>query len=726
MNLFNKLVVICAVIFLASCQAPVTETSFLEATCADVLDIAYNPDSPTSKNNHVHTGFADKGAWHGYFLPESVNMMGGFTGPYIIAGEYPVYLAKSLGQIIIKKSIEGNWIPCQFDSTSKAYYPGRLVQTLKSNDLELNLTLSYADSRTALISYEIKNSSNEDSEFRVEWKGEVLPYKNDLKLELNSAGLNINFKGQKEIWNYMTGAEHRFAIRFQDEVNSTIEGDKFSFSLPNHVSISKGEKKIYNVLQAYTFTNEEASIFEGNVATYFNTADDVHRTNGKRWKALEEKVKSRVGSDERALQTGMKALMTLNTNRRSPAGKILTEGVVPSTFYKWFNGVWAWDSWKHSVGLAPFLPEVAKNNIRSMFDYQVSVDDEDRPWDEGMILDCIFYYDDKNGSGNWNERNSKPPLAAWAVWQAFEHSQDTSFVVEMLPRLVRYHNWWYRNRDHDGNGICEYGCTIHPYNVAITEKDGSISDHRIEAAAWEGGGDNFIRFDEDLGVKMLDNHYHGRLIGYSMNQESSDLNAFLVAEKQYLAQMFELLGRNKQAKKYQQEAEKVATFIREKMFDQETGFFYDVDIESKERVASRGKGPEGWIPLWANVATKLQAEAVVSNLMDKEQFNTKVPFPTAGLDNPRFNPKGYWRGPVWMSPAWFGLKGMRNYGFDNEAKILANKILLNAEGLSQKGHPIRENYHPITGEGLSCYNFSWSSAHTLMILNEFKGEVFVE
>jgi len=25
---------------------------------------------------------------------------------------------------------------------------------------------------------------------------------------------------------------------------------------------------------------------------------------------------------------------------------------------------------------------------------------------------------------------------------------------------------------------------------------------------------------------------------------------------------------------------------------------------------------------------------------------------------------------------------------------------------------------------LSCYNFSWSSAHTLMILNEFQGELY--
>ena len=32
----------------------------------------------------------------------------------------------------------------------------------------------------------------------------------------------------------------------------------------------------------------------------------------------------------------------------------------------------------------------------------------------------------------------------------------------MYPKLVDYHNWWYRNRDHNGNGLIEYGATAHP------------------------------------------------------------------------------------------------------------------------------------------------------------------------------------------------------------------------------------------------------------------------
>ena len=51
--------------------------------------------------------------------------------------------------------------------------------------------------------------------------------------------------------------------------------------------------------------------------------------------------------------------------------------------------------------MASFFPELAKDNIRVMFDYQ-------QP--DGMIIDCIY----PDASEN-NYRDSKPPLAAWAV-----------------------------------------------------------------------------------------------------------------------------------------------------------------------------------------------------------------------------------------------------------------------------------------------------------------------
>ena len=46
--------------------------------------------------------------------------------------------------------------------------------------------------------------------------------------------------------------------------------------------------------------------------------------------------------------------------------------------------------------------------------------------------------------------------------------------------------------------------------------------------------------------------------------------------------------------------------------------------------------------------------------------------------------------------------------------LLAEKLLKNAEGLLDN-QPIRENYHPETGEMQGATNFGWSAAHILLL-----------
>src|SRR5699024_1611297 len=144
-----------------------------------------------------------------------------------------------------------------------------------------------------------------------------------------------------------------------------------------------------------------------------------------------------------------------------------------------------------------------------------------------------------------------------------------------------------------------------------------------------------------------------------------------------------------------------------------TGFFYDLQINDdgskKMLLVNRGKGTEGWLPLWANLATKEQAEQVKNNMMDEEKFNTYVPFPTASKDNEKFSPSKYWRGPVWLDQALFGVEALQNYGFNTEATDMAKKLFNHAEGLMGNG-PIHENYNPLNGKGISTKNFSWSAA----------------
>ncbi|MCP5108404.1 MAG: glycoside hydrolase, partial [bacterium] len=214
----------------------------------------------------------------------------------------------------------------------------------------------------------------------------------------------------------------------------------------------------------------------------------------------------------------VKALMTLLNNWRRAYGDLEYDGLFPSYAVNYFNGFWAWDSWKHAAALARFAPGLAKDQIRTMFALQ----DE-----QGMIPDVIYAGKAEN---NW--RDTKPPLAAWAVWEVYEQTRHKEFVKEMYPQLVRYHQWWYENRDHDKNRLCEYGST----------------DGTLVAALWESGMDDAVRFDKR---KMVKN----KKGAWSIDVESVDLNAYLYADKVYISKMARLLGENESLTKLTGEAE---------------------------------------------------------------------------------------------------------------------------------------------------------------------------
>jgi len=377
-----------------------------------------------------------------------------------------------------------------------------------------------------------------------------------------------------------------------------------------------------------------------------------------------------------------KAQLTLQNNWRIPAGEIKYEGLFPSYHYEWFNGFWSWDSWKHAVGLSFYNTDLAKKQLKLMFEFQN---------EDGFVADCV-YRDVSIEKHNY--RDTKPPLSVWAVAKIYQRDKDIEFVKHLYPKLKLYHEWWYNKRDHDKDGLCEYGST-----------DGSLI-----AAKWESGMDNAIRFDNSKIVKNGEG-------AYSIDQESVDLNAYLYAEKIYLAKLATALQKEEDAQKLRTEAKALKSKIQSQFYDVNDGWFYDTTLDGKTFI--KGEGSEGWTALWANAATQQQAEAVRNSMMNPKKFYTKVPFQTMSADHEKFNPlKGYWRGPNWLDQAYFGVKSLRNYGFNKDADKATFQILKGAEGVLGKGKSIRENYHPLTGKGLNAQNFSWSAAHIIMLLQK--------
>ena len=319
--------------------------------------------------------------------------------------------------------------------------------------------------------------------------------------------------------------------------------------------INGSEHDTYVAISFYTGEKELSAGLQKAQLALSNPQEGL-KANKERWEGYLTKILRKDMKPEYD-RIAVKAVVTLISNWRTHRGGLLHEGIVPSHAAYYFVGFWAWDTWRFSAALAKFDPELAKDNIRAMFDYQ-------QP--DGMIIDCIYTDPAEN-----NARDSKPPLVSWAVDEIFTHTNDTAFISEMYPQLMAYYKWWYNKRDHNRNGMCEYGST----------------DGTLEAAAWESGMDNAIRFDD---AKMLKND--GAEDAWSMDQESVDLNAYLALECKLLKKFAGILGVTFDGPDY---SSQVADYF----FDKEKGFFFDRRLKDGSFIQE--PGCEAYTPLWTEV-----------------------------------------------------------------------------------------------------------------------------
>lgn len=621
----------------------------------DVLDLRTEVTDPKKISPTV---FSDMGAWYAYALPAKKEHYGAFVGP-LLMDMNGRWLANTLAQLRIVKNDKA--IDLSNASTAIHYYPGLLEQQLQLDGLKITLQLIFVAKNEALLQTTITNTGKQQRKLTFGYSGKALLSTAEITALRNGIDMRFN------------DSEHRFIINYPD-AKGVIKIDDQSYTV-NFPPVNIAAGKSVQLLQSQQFYHKAGDI--PTVRNKYQYIKELHK-NKERWDGYLQQYFAKAGqlnNDKKRL--AVKSIVTLMTNWRSRSKDILHDGVFPSVNYQGFYGVWSWDSWKQAVALSYFNQQLAKDNIRSMFDYQ----DE-----HGMVADCI--YTDKR-ENNW--RDTKPPLAAWAVREISRYADDDSFIKEMYPKLVKYHQWWYQNRDHDKNGLCEYGST-----------DGT----RI-AAAWESGMDNAVRFDSAV---MMKNNPGA----WSLNQESVDLNTYLYAEKLYLATLARNIYKTAEAEKWEKEAKELGQLINKRFFNDTRGYYYDKLLNTG--TSTDAEGPEGWIPLWAGIASKEQAASVRAIMENGAKFNTKVPLPTLTADHPKFNPrKGYWRGPVWLDQFYFGIEGLKQYGYLSLAKELTEKLLQNGEGMLTNT-PLFENYHPLTGEGLNAKNFSWSAAHILMLL----------
>ncbi|AOC96610.1 Glucosidase YgjK precursor [Flavobacterium anhuiense] len=629
--------------------------------------------NPTNATDRKSLAFSDKGAWFAFGFLDASNVQAGFSGPFLMTEQNGVWLSSSFVSLQLKDEKGQDIIDWKSSLVVQNSYNSHLEQQFKNEKLDVKQQLVFLSGHTVLQRTSITNKSAKPITLFPSYNASL--FLDDLQLSNEKNTLRI--VSSKSI-----AVGYIQFLKSNPEIEITKQGYK---AQTEKLVLKPNETKEIVVSQTFIFPQYSWKTENETIQkTVFTTL--LNNTQKEKEKQLAQLIakKKNIYKDHSYSDLIAKLVLTLQNNTRIPAEGLKHGGLFPSYNYEWFHGFWAWDSWKHAVAVANYDAELAKNQMRALFDYQDP---------NGFIPDCVYR---NNLLEENNYRNTKAPLAAWAVWKIYEKTKDDNFIKEFYPKLTLYHNWWYKERDHDQDGLCEFGST----------------DGTVIAAKWESGMDNAVRFDDS---KILKNGEKA----YSLDQESVDLNSFLFAEKNYLSKMASVLKLNDEAKKWMNESDALKLKIQKQFWDQETGWFYDTTIDGKTLI--KAMGCEGYCPIWVEVATNEQAKAAKNNMVDPASLNTFVPLPTLAANHPKFKPdNGYWRGPIWLDQSYFGINGLEKYGYTKEANELAYKLMHNAEGVMDKGTSIRENYQPVNGKGLEAYNFSWSASHYLMLLLEDK------
>ena len=355
--------------------------------------------------------------------------------------------------------------------------------------------------------------------------------------------------------------------------------------------------------------------------------------------------------------------------------------------YQWF-----WDSCFHAIILNHLSCEDAKKEILSLLS---------KEFDNGMIPHMIYWKKSVRTTFphiKWGKHGTstltQPPMIAYAVWEIFQKDNDLNFIKAIYPDLYHFYKYLLTERDPHENNL-----------IGIMNPD-------------ESGEDNSPRFDKLLDLPARHTRGENRKRRFKLIEQNIEcnfdapfcmrnffwvkdvpFNSIMIKNLKLLANLAQKLGEEEDTAYFAKKADDITSAMRKLML--EDGIFWSTYGEDYRKI--KVKTWAIFAPLFAQIVTLDEAKKLVSlHLLNPAEFWTNFPVPSTSLDEPSFDPGGFWRGPTWIGTNWFVYKGLINYGFLKEAEEIrqASVALLQKSGF-------REYFNPLTGEGLGAENFTW-------------------
>lgn len=156
---------------------------------------------------------------------------------------------------------------------------------------------------------------------------------------------------------------------------------------------------------------------------------------------------------------------------------------------------------------------------------------------------------------------------------------------------------------------------------------------------------------------------------------------------------------------------RMKTNFNTRFWDEGAGLYYDYDARRNEPI--RVNTACTFLPLFAGLPSKRQAQRLIQDhLLNPAEYApggyVRYRITTTARTEPAWEPRRYWRGPVWVILNWFIIEGLRRYDYGDLADRIRQDTL---ELIETSG--FREYYDPRDGSGCGSSDFSWSAALAL-------------
>lgn len=401
---------------------------------------------------------------------------------------------------------------------------------------------------------------------------------------------------------------------------------------------------------------------------------------------------------------------------------------------------WNWDAALVAIGLAAVDLPRAKQEVRTLISGQ---------WRDGMIPHILYpsgaseYFPSPEFWGTAGLAHgpdfptsglTQPPVLATAIRTLYMRELEVdgasarAFLEETVPAVAAWHRWLLTSRDPTGSGLASI---VHPW------ESGMDNSSRWAAALERIPLDRVPAFErrdlrhvgEDERPVESDYRHFMQLIaiyrdlGWDAAATVSRapfvvqdvfFNAVLVRANHDLAYLVRELGQS--AHEIDGWLERAGRAFQERLWSEDDGLFYDFDARAGAPI--RENTSASLAVLYGGVADARQARRIVhEHLLNPDEYavgaGARYGVPTTARNNPRHEPRRYWRGPVWINMNWFLARGLRDYGFGDLADAVVRDTLdlIRTAGFS-------EYFDGRDGTPLGAQRFSWSAALTLEALPE--------